>query len=81
MKTFPRFYVHKECEFCKIINDHYVDFELYLIKEDKVIYRITCEHCYTMAKRRPDKIYNYIRMTCTSAQWNNFIPKTIQILN
>lgn len=81
MKTSPRFYVKKRCQWCGIHNDHYVDFEIYLLKEDKVFYRVTCEFCFTKALRSKNHLYNFTRYECTSKEWDNWIPKTIQILN
>lgn len=81
MQTVPRFFLNKKCEWCNIINDHFVDFEMYLPKKDIILYRVTCEYCYDKARTIIDGTYNYTRYSCSSKYWDNMIPKNILNFN
>jgi hypothetical protein len=81
MKPVPRFFTKVVCRWCNIKNTHYIDFALYLPKEDKVFYTVTCSYCYKQASKTKDRTYNYTRYECTAEEWNNFIPKIEDILN
>jgi hypothetical protein len=70
-----RFYTTKRCVWCGVRCDHYVDFEIYLPKEDKVFYKLTCSYCYDRACVSKDNTYNYTRYETNSMRWNEWIPK------
>ena len=69
-----RFYLKKTCQWCLVHNDHYVDFETYLFKENIVFYKVICENCYNKAVQR-NGTYHFMRYQCTTLQWESFVPK------